>query len=125
MNQIIAFIASHWLGLVGTGTVISTGIALATRFIPGFVGKEVKIALDDVVNLSNPNKKALALAIIKFIDSEFSGYVGPDKYSAAAAALTRLVPMLVPCQGQIATLIADIAIQIKSDLDSAGSPPTA
>ena len=119
------YLMSHLVGLIGTGTILSAGVVLAIKFVPSFIGKEVKIGLDDVVNLNNPNKKALALAVVKFIDSEFSAYVGPDKYAAAAAALTRRVPLLVPCQGQLETLIADIAAQVKADLDQAGTSPAA
>lgn len=112
----------NWLGahaalvLGGFGGAFVLG--LAVRFLPGVIGRQLALALDDVVDhLNLPEDKAAFKAILAAIDVRFPNH-GDAKYSMMVDDIIKKVPQLAASRQPLVDLLTGIGDAVKNDLDA-------
>lgn len=113
MNWVIAHIGMV-LGSMGGVFVLG----LAAKMIPGIVGKQVAVALNDVLaHLTLPEDKAAFKAIVASVDVRFPG-MGNAKYALMVDDIIKKVPQLAASRQSLLDLLMGIGNAVKADLDA-------
>ena len=113
LANVESFLAVHAVGLLSSGLVVS----LIAHVLPTLLDKFLQREFSRISSIDDPDLKAAAVSLIRFIDKEF-----PSGGSVEAAInLVKRFPELAPVQGALTNLLVALAGVVKKDLDQASN----
>jgi len=120
MATILAALTSKY-GFIGMGFAIAFVLKWIGGKLPAIIQKQVTDRIGHIVlDIKNPDDKELALAIVKWVEKKIPDQgAGKEKFMAAAAILTAMIPALKGQEAQIEAIIENAVEALNQGLKDA------